>query len=648
MHGTRLAVVAVVLGVLSVPAAPAHSTEAAATPSSVTSSITGSITTSADDDSAGRRVLADDAIRPQSRAGLAARIRKWPGKRIPYYESIPAKWDWSLDQAFDHWNGAGGKIKFVEVPRRKAKLIIGYGDTGGADGVGTLGYQYRNYVNLSPSYKKANEFNPETRVWVGRLFTHELGHVLGYNHTPGQCSLMYPVYNFGVCETLSYDKPGYYNCRWIDKKLLKRFTQMYGGKPKRPPATCPIEALPGQLTGVTFSGGNAQASRVKITWVPPSSVRAGTKVFVTVWKGGACTVYPNTFERRVAVDPKARSWTDPAFGQGTWCYSVHIENRYGATRPLFGKALARFAPVPAAPALAPTWHGAHGGWHVSWSAPWPGARLEVMRNQDQPEVCVTTYDEWEADSLEEHGAGTWLLDARAPEECVTFFVVTDWGTISPAAQRTLQVAAGGTPAAPSVGPRTWDAAGSQFTFSWTNRPDDFTSLRAMRAPYDDPTECRTGYDEDEADYVYQDYDTGKWQLYANHATECVVFYAVTDWGTRSATGTQVVLEVPAPTATPVVGNIAPWSEDPVYAASAPVTLSSSSASIAIEVLDGACPGTVPNDLYWQDGYEDGQHPGVYYFYAESYGTTQCALFTARDGYGQHGPVVKKTFTVAGP
>ena len=99
-------------------------------------------------------------VAPRRPVRDAARIRKWPGRTIPYYESIPAKWDWSLDEAFAHWNGSGGKIKFVEVPRRKAKLVISYGDTGGADGVGTLGYQYRNYVHLSPAYKKADELNP--------------------------------------------------------------------------------------------------------------------------------------------------------------------------------------------------------------------------------------------------------------------------------------------------------------------------------------------------------------------------------------------------------------------------------------------------------------------------------------------------------
>ena len=61
-------------------------------------------------------------------------------------------------------------------------------------------------------------------MWVGRLFTHELGHVLGFNHTTGQCSLMYPIYDFGLCPPLPLEDPGYYNCRWIDKKLLKRFT----------------------------------------------------------------------------------------------------------------------------------------------------------------------------------------------------------------------------------------------------------------------------------------------------------------------------------------------------------------------------------------------------------------------------------------
>ena len=87
---------------------------------------------------------------------------------------------------------------------------------------------------------------------------------------------------------------------------------------------------------MTFTGGNTQNKPVKVDLGAPASVRDGTKVYVTVWKGTSCSAAPDTWERRVGVDPKAGSWTDPAFGQGTWCYLVHIENRYGATRPADG------------------------------------------------------------------------------------------------------------------------------------------------------------------------------------------------------------------------------------------------------------------------------------------------------------------------
>ena len=342
----------------------------------------------------GGRVLVDDIVRPADRSGVAARIRKWPGKVIPYYESIPAKWDWSLDEAIAHWNGSGAKIKFVEVPRRKAKLVISYGDTGGADGVGTLGYQYRNYVHLSPAYKKADEHNAETRVWVGRLFAHELGHVLGFDHTTGQCSLMYPVYNFGVCETLPIDKPGYYNCRWIDKKLLRRFTQMYGGKPKRPAKVCLIEALPGELRSVTFTGGNTQNKPVKVTWLPPG--RSATGPRSTSPSGRA---HPAPPRRTTGSD--ASMWTRrPGPGR---------IRRSGRALVLPGpdREPVRRDPAADGHGRCPLRAGAGGAgrrhpgvatagrWlalHVD-DPRWPGWTWSSMQEHDQPGQCVPAFDE---------------------------------------------------------------------------------------------------------------------------------------------------------------------------------------------------------------------------------------------------------------
>jgi hypothetical protein len=596
----------------------------------------------------GRAVLHDDVVQHDARRGVAAKIRKWPGRTIPYYESIPAKWDWSLDQAFDHWNRSGGKIKFVEVPKSKAKLFIQYGYTGGADGVGTLGYGSRNYVNLSPAYKKTDEKVAETRVWVGRLFAHELGHVLGFSHTQAKCSLMVPVFVFGVCPVLAEDKPGYYACRWIDKKLLNHFIRMYGGKAKRSPAACLIEALPEPLRDVRFSGGNAESKPVTVTWTPPKSVRDGTKLRLTVWRGTSCAAVPDTFDLRVGLDPRAGKWTDPTFGEGTWCYHVQIENRYGGTRPAHTAALPRYRPVPGTPAVGtPTFHAAHGGWHVAWTPPWPGAHLEAVRNPADPEVCLTDYDMWEAETLEAHGAGTYLLEARAPEECVTFYVLTDWNTMSPAAQRTLSVPAGATPSAPAIGPLTWNVDDGQFTSTWTP-PHAYMSLRVMRPAFDDPTTCAPAYDEDQADWVGQGATATTWTLQAYDASECFRFYAVTNWGTHSA-ATEVLSQVPAPTATVSVGTVAPWTQDP-SAASAVATLSSPAYLLGIEVLEGTCPAVVPAGLDWYDGYEDWDTPNLWYFYPEPWGSPsqQCVMFAAMEGFGQHGPVVKRQFTVAAP
>ncbi|GAB3249735.1 matrixin family metalloprotease [Nocardioides dilutus] len=545
MRGMRtITALAVALGLSGVSLVPADGAPAPAPPQ-VSERAGGKSAPDVGTEDGAPRVLLDDVIRP-ARSSVAARVRKWPGRTIPYFEKIPAKWDWSLDRAIAHWNESGSKIKFVEVPRRKAKLLISYGDTGGADGVGTLGYQHRNYVYLSPAYKKADQFNPTTRVWVGRLFAHELGHVLGFDHTPGQCALMYPVYNFGVCDTLAPGKPGYYNCRWIDKKLLRRFTQMYGGKPKRPPKTCLIEELPGELKNVTFSGGNAEAKPVRITWASPATVRDGTKVYVTVWKGTSCSAAPDSWERRVSVDPKAGSWTDPAYGLGTWCYLVHIENRYGAARPATGRAISRYAPVPAAPTLgAPTWDPASFGFHLSWTP-----------------------------------------------------------------------------------------------------PDEHTSLNVMRD--DDPATCPTVYDPSSADGLYSE-SPGSWFLSTYHATQCVSLFAVTDWGTVSA-GTQVVLQVPPPPVTPTVSAVGTYTEDPSAASATASLPPGGSYNLGIEVLPGTCPAVVPGDLEWWDGYQDWNTPDLWYFYPEPWGSTEqhCALFAAIDDFGQHGPVVKRQFTLAAP
>ena len=294
---------------------------------------TAAVDTPADNRAGTRLDLTNDVVGPSGGPGLLrARIRTWPGRTIRYHETIPAKWDWSLDEAVRHWNESGGGIRFVESARAKARLTISYGDTGGAAGLGTLGFQHTNFVRLSPAYKRADAHDPETRVWVGRLFTHELGHVLGFNHTRGQCSLMYPIYDFGLCPPLPVDAPGYYICRWIDKALLRRFVAWYGGRAKQPPARCLIEALPEPLRDVRFSGGQASDAPVRVNWKPPGSGSPGHEGLDHGVEG---LVVLEAAERLGAPNrrrPAGRDLDRPALRAGARRYRVEIVNRYGAGR----------------------------------------------------------------------------------------------------------------------------------------------------------------------------------------------------------------------------------------------------------------------------------------------------------------------------
>ena len=166
---------------------------------------------------------------------------------------------------------------------------------------------------------------------------------------------------------------------------------------------------------------------------------------------------------------------------------------------------------------------------------------------------------------------------------------------------------------------------------------------------DAPTTCPTAYDAGTADWLDQE-PSGLWALSANHTTECVSLFAVTSWGTVSAR-TQITTQIPKPTATPMVGDVGPYSGDESAASTTVALPPSTSYDLGIEVVAGACPaGTItpPANSGWDDGYADGADPQRWFFYPEPWGDTgpQCAMFAAIDWFGQHGPVVGRTFTVA--
>jgi hypothetical protein len=297
---------------------------------------------------------------------------------------------------------------------------------------------------------------------------------------------------------------------------------MYGGSAERPPKHCLLEPLPPQLRDVRFAGGGPEP--VRLTW-DVDRVRDGTKVEVRVRPPGDCADLDRPYER-FRVDPGQERWTDPGHGSGTWCYRVHIENRFGAARPDFADALPRHAPVPDAPVVAPAvWRPTAQVWRFAWEAP-AGTRLVALLDPDDPATCPAAYDPDLAVDLFESSGGSWDLWPSAPDMCVRLVATTDWGTTSPPGpEQRLQTPR---PAAPVVSAGTWDEEAWTWVFD-VDLPETGGNDLVMMRDLDDPARCVTAYDDNLAEWLWDD-GGGVYRVWSSGQPECLVFF------TRAASG----------------------------------------------------------------------------------------------------------------
>jgi hypothetical protein len=265
-------------------------------------------------------------------AGARRRPRTaWPGRRIYFRETIPAKWDWSLSRALQKWNQAGGGIRLVRTTsRKKARLTISYGNIGAAAGMATIGRTRHAWVRLSRTYASADPYDTRNRIEVMAIFAHELGHVLGFGHTRAPCSLMGPVLDVVGCGMVPAERPGYYACRTLDAALVRRFVRIYGGRARHPAPWCLIEALPPSVAGVSLVGGPGGPA---LRWDAPTRVVDGWSVRIRSWPADPaadCDQAPG-WASSEWVPVTAGLWSGSA-GAGASCLSAQLVNRYGAGR----------------------------------------------------------------------------------------------------------------------------------------------------------------------------------------------------------------------------------------------------------------------------------------------------------------------------
>lgn len=327
---------AVVLAVLASLLGPAASASTAGT----TTPATG------DDHASGTVRLGDDAVRSRTAADARASYA-WRGSRLYYRETLPATWDWSLRTAVAKWNASGSRIKLVATSsRRLAQVTISYGDTGGAAGLATVGRTRGAFVQLSQGYAAADATSAHTRVEVMGVLAHELGHVLGFDHTATPCSLMGPVLDVAGCGTVAAEHPGAYSCRTIDAPLVSRLVRLYGGsaRPARE-GWCLIDPLPGTLAGVVVTA--PATGELVVTWRRPTTVPSGAVVEVAHWDGD-CTQQPLDATILIAQARDGR-WVGDAASTGS-CLTVGLVNRYGLASGRLATAVPQAAlAAPAAP-----------------------------------------------------------------------------------------------------------------------------------------------------------------------------------------------------------------------------------------------------------------------------------------------------------
>jgi hypothetical protein len=150
----------------------------------------------------------------------------WPDGVIQYYNDAPEH-EWALQQAVDAWNGSGARVQFVRGTRLDAQLVVESDpEKKCGHGRATIGYS----VPATLSIFKPRLGTACDRFSAARALTHELGHVLGLEHTVAACAAMNPAGHYGGSPQCPASHPSLWRCRLLEPHDVAEAVRIYGGK----------------------------------------------------------------------------------------------------------------------------------------------------------------------------------------------------------------------------------------------------------------------------------------------------------------------------------------------------------------------------------------------------------------------------------
>lgn len=364
---------------------------------------------------------------------------KWNVPVLRLYDTTPPLYREGIDIAIREWNAANVGIRFARTSnRRAAHVVVGAARYPGfVLGKATLGRTRSAWIRLDTAlvateherrgntiYNLAEGAVPEE---IAATMAHEMGHVLGLDHTRG-CSLMtgQDTQGFGIGDTCGDTPPtGMWSCRLIKAMDLRAAARRYGGRGTLKRARyCPLSATKAGPVKAITSIPSDRTTAVQLDWRDVTN-RFGFVVARSA-AGGGCPSTPDGGERRFDLEvPGHRElWASPgAPTPGRYCYAVWSQNGRGTltgpTRVFIDVATPTTAPITnfAAQAVGTNVQ-------LSWTSPAGTTQVRIWRYPADGTCRVpsgqyhsaTAYGTATTASEAEVAAGAWTYAALRSDD----------------------------------------------------------------------------------------------------------------------------------------------------------------------------------------------------------------------------------------